>query len=324
MTTPMIKRLFFALVAALVPLGAAAQAYPAKPIHVVVPFPPGGPTDVLGRLLGQALGDAFGQTVVVENKVGAAGNIGVDAVAKAPPDGTTVGIIPAGNIAVNPTLFPSLPYKAADLAPVTMLATVDNVLVVNAESVPAKNVKELLDLAAKKPGTLSYASPGAGSQAHLAGALLELSTGVQLLHVPYRGIAPAVNDLVGGQVSMMFAPLQTALPFVRSGKLRALGVASQKRSPLLPELPTIAEQGVPKFEAVSWYALMVPTGTPADVIEKLSAATLRFLALPDTRAKLAAQGMDPGGGSPQDLAATVRAESARWSEVVRKQNIKPE
>ena len=324
MTTPMIKRFFLALVAALAPLVAAAQAYPAKPIHVVVPFPPGGPTDVLGRLLGQALGDTFGQTVVVENKVGAAGNIGVDAVAKAQPDGMTVGIIPAGNIAVNPTLFASLPYKASDLAPVAMLATVDNVLVVNAESVPAKSVKELLDLAAKKPGTLTYASPGAGSQAHLAGALLELSTGVQLLHVPYRGIAPAVNDLVGGQVSMMFAPLQTALPFVKSGKPRALGVASQKRSPLLPELPTIAEQGVPKFEAVSWYALMVPAGTPADVIEKLSAATMRFLALPDTRAKLAAQGMDPGGGSPQDLAATVRAESARWSEVVRKQNIKPE
>ncbi|HEV7577621.1 MAG TPA: tripartite tricarboxylate transporter substrate-binding protein, partial [Caldimonas sp.] len=215
-------------------------------------------------------------------------------------------------------------YKAADLAPVTMLATVDNVLVVNAEQVAAKNVRELLDLAAKKPGTLSYASPGAGSQAHLAGALLELSTGVQLLHVPYRGIAPAVNDLVGGQVSMMFAPLQTALPFIRSGKLRALGIASQKRSPLLPELATIAEQGVAKFEAVSWYALMVPAGTPADVIEKLHAATARLLALPDTRAKLAAQGMDAGGGSAQELASTIRSESARWSEVVKKQNIKPE
>jgi tripartite-type tricarboxylate transporter receptor subunit TctC len=262
--------------------------------------------------------------VVVDNKVGAAGNIGVDAVAKAPPDGTTLGIVPAGNIAVNPTLFANLPYKAADLAPVTMLATVDNVLVVNAETVPAKTLKELLDLAAKKPGTLSYASPGAGSQAHLAGALLELSTGVQLLHVPYRGIAPAVNDLVGGQVSMMFAPLQTALPFIRSGKLRAIGVASQKRSPLLPELATIAEQGVAKFEAVSWYALMVPAGTPGDVIDKLNAATTRFLALPETRAKLAAQGMDAAGGTAQELAATIRAESARWSEVVKKQNIKPE
>jgi tripartite-type tricarboxylate transporter receptor subunit TctC len=225
---------------------------------------------------------------------------------------------------VNPTLFANLPYKAADLAPVTMLATVDNVLVVNAETVPAKSVKELLELAAKKPGALSYASPGAGSQAHLAGALLELSTGVQLLHVPYRGIAPAVNDLVGGQVSMMFAPLQTALPHIRSGKLRAIGIASQKRSPLLPELPTVAEQGVAKFEAVSWYALMVPAGTPADVIEKLNVATTRFLALADTRAKLAAQGMDPAGGSAQELAATIRGESARWSEVVKKQNIKPE
>ena len=319
MTT--LRRFLVAVVAALAPLVVAAQA---KTIHVVVPFPPGGPTDVLGRLLGQSLADSLGATVVVDNKVGAAGNIGVDAVAKAPPDGATIGIVPAGNIAVNPTLFPTLPYKASDLAPVTMLATVDNVLVVNAEQVPAKNVRELLDLAAKKPGALSYASPGAGSQAHLAGALLELSTGVQLLHVPYRGIAPAVTDLVGGQVSMMFAPLQTALPHIRSGKLRALGIASQKRSPLLPDVPTIAEQGVAKFEAVSWYALMVPAATPSDVVDRLSAATVRFLASPDARAKLAAQGMDPGGGTPQELAATIRAESARWSEVVRKQNIKPE
>jgi len=318
------KRFLLALTAAAMPLLAAAQPYPAKQIHVVVPFPPGGPTDVLGRVLGQSLGETFGQTVVVDNKVGAAGNIGVDQVAKAAPDGYTIGIVPAGNVAVNPTLFPNLPYKAADLAPVTMLATVDNVLVVNAETVPARTMKELLDLAANKPGALSYASPGAGSQAHLAGALLELSTGVQLLHVPYRGIAPAVNDLVGGQVSMMFAPLQTALPHIRSGKLRAIGIASQKRSPLLPDLPTIAEQGVAKFEAVSWYALMVPAGTPADIVDKLSAATMRFLALPDTRAKLAAQGMDAAGGSAQDLAATIRSETARWSEVVRKQNIKPE
>ena len=318
------KRFLLALFAAALPLLAAAQAYPARQIHIVVPFPPGGPTDVLGRVLGQSLGETFGQTVVVDNKVGAAGNIGVDQVAKAAPDGYTIGIVPAGNVAVNPTLFPNLPYKGVDLAPVTMLATVDNVLVVNAETVPARTMKELLDLAAKKPGALSYASPGAGSQAHLAGALLELSTGVQLLHVPYRGIAPAVNDLVGGQVSMMFAPLQTALPFIKSGKLRAIGIASQKRSPLLPDLPTIAEQGVARFEAVSWYALMVPAATPADIVDKLSAATTRFLALPDTRAKLAAQGMDAGGGSAQELAATIRAETARWSDVVKKQNIKPE
>jgi tripartite-type tricarboxylate transporter receptor subunit TctC len=318
----MTRRLLLALALAAVPALAVAQTWPSKPIHVIVPFPPGGPTDVLGRLLGQSLGEAFGQQVIVDNKTGAAGNIGVDQIAKAPPDGYTIGVVPAGNIAVNPTLFPNLPYKAADLVPVTMLATVENVLVVNAEAVAARNVKELLALAAKSPGTLSYASPGAGSQAHLAGALLELSTGVKLLHVPYRGIAPAVNDLVGGQVSMMFAPFQTALPHIRSGKLRAIGVASPKRSALMPELPTVAEQGVANFEAVSWYALMAPAGTPADVIEKLSRETSRILALPATREKLTALGMDAGGGSPQQLAATVRAESARWSEVVTRQNIK--
>jgi tripartite-type tricarboxylate transporter receptor subunit TctC len=318
------KRLLLTLVAAALPALAAAQAYPAKPIHVVVPFPPAGPTDVLGRLVAQTLGDAFAQTVIVDNKVGAAGNIGVTQVAKAAPDGYTLGIIPAGNIAVNPSLFPDLPYKASELAPVTMLATAENVLVVNAEKVPAHTLKELLELAARQPGALSYASPGAGSQAHLAGALLELSTGVHLLHVPYRGIAPAVTDLIGGQVSMMFAPFQTVLPHIRSGRLRAIGVASPKRSPLMPELATIAEQGVPKFEAVSWYALMAPAGTPPDIVARLNSVTTSALARPDVKEKLAAQGMDAAGGSPEQLASTVQAESARWSEVIRKQNIKPE
>ncbi|MEO7008379.1 MAG: tripartite tricarboxylate transporter substrate binding protein [Caldimonas sp.] len=318
------KRLLFAVFVAALPWFATAQTYPTKPIHVIVPFPPGGPTDVLGRLVGQALGESFGQTVVVENKAGAAGNIGVGQVAKAAPDGYTLGVIPAGNIAVNPTLFADLPYKASELAPVTMLATVENVLVVNSEAVKAHTLKELLALAAAKPGSLSYASPGAGSQAHLAGALLELNAGVHLLHVPYRGIAPAVNDLLGGQVSMMFAPFQTVLPHIKSGKLRAIGVASLKRSALMPELPTIAEQGVPKFEAVSWYALMVPAGTPADIVAKLNAATARALARPDIREKLSGLGMDAGGGPAAQLAATVQTESVRWADVIHKQNIKVE
>jgi tripartite-type tricarboxylate transporter receptor subunit TctC len=318
------KRFLLALAAAALPCLAAAQAYPAKPIHVIVPFPPGGPTDVLGRQVGEALASALSATVVVENKAGAAGNLGVAQVAKAAPDGYTLGIVPAGNIAVNPALYPDLPYKASELAPVTMLATVDNVLVVNAEKVPAHTLKELLELAAKQPGALSYASPGAGSQAHLAGALLELDTGVKLLHVPYRGIAPAVNDLLGGQVSMMFAPFQIALPHIKSGQLRAIGVASLKRSPLLPELPTLAEQGVPKFEAVSWYALMVPAGTPGEIVARLNALTAQALARREIKDKLVALGMDPATGTPQELAATIQAESARWSEVIRKQNIKPE
>jgi tripartite-type tricarboxylate transporter receptor subunit TctC len=319
----MMKRLLSALLFALVSCCALAQGYPSRPLHVMVPFPPGGPTDVLGRVLGQGLSDALGQPAVVENKAGAAGNIGVDQLAKAAPDGYTLGIVPVGNIAVNPTLFTNLPYKASDLAPVAMLATVENVLVVN-PAVPAHNLKELLELAARKPDSLSFASPGAGSQAHLAGELLALSSNVRLLHVAYKGVGPAMNDLLGGQVTMMFAQVSSALPYIKSGKLRALGVASLKRSAVLPDVPTIAEQGVPEFEAVSWYALMVPAGTPREIVDKLNTETARLLAKPQLKERLAALGMDAGGGKPQELAAAIQRETARWSDVIRKRNIKAE
>jgi tripartite-type tricarboxylate transporter receptor subunit TctC len=317
----MMKRLLSALLLALASCCALAQAYPSRPLHVIVPFPPGGPTDVLGRVLGQGLSDALGQPAVVENKAGAAGNIGVDQLAKAAPDGYTIGIVPVGNIAVNPALFANLPYKASDLAPVSMLATVENVLVVNS-AVPAHNLKELLELAARKPDSVSFASPGAGSQAHLAGELLALSSNVRLLHVAYKGVGPAMNDLLGGQVTMMFAQMSSALPYIKSGKLRALGVASLKRSAVLPDVPTIAEQGVPGFEAVSWYALMVPAGTPREIVDKLDAETVRLLAKPELKERLAALGMDAGGGKPQELAAAIQRETARWSDVIRKRNIK--
>ena len=231
--------------------------------------------------------------------------------------------MPLGNIAVNPTLFPKLPYKASDLAPVAMLATVDNVLVVNA-AVPARSLRELQALAAQKPDALSFASPGAGSQAHLAGELLALQSNVQLLHVPYKGIGPALNDLLGGQVSMMFAQMSSVLPHLQSGKLRALGVASLKRSPVMPDVPTLAEQGLARFEAVSWYALMVPAGTPRPVIDRLNAETTRLFARPELKDKLAALGMTPAAGKPSDLAATIQAETVRWAEVIRQKNIKPE
>jgi tripartite-type tricarboxylate transporter receptor subunit TctC len=303
--------------------GAAAQAYPSKPLHVIAPFPPGGPVDVLGRVLAQGLSDAMGQPAIVENKVGAAGNIGIEQAAKAAPDGYTLVIVPLGNIAVNPALYPSLPYKASDLAPVTMLATVENVLVVNA-AVPARSVKELLALAAQKPGSLSFASPGAGSQAHLAGELLALNGGVQLLHVPYKGIGPAINDLLGGQVSMMFAQMSSVLPHIKSGKLRALGVASLKRSSVMPDTPTVAEQGLPRFEAVSWYALMVPAGTPRAVIDRLNTEAGKLFATPALKEKLAALGMDAATGKPSDLAAAIQADTQRWTDVIRQKNIKPE
>ncbi|SFU97443.1 Tripartite-type tricarboxylate transporter, receptor component TctC [Polaromonas sp. YR568] len=314
---------FLVLLLAAASFDVAAQTYPTKPLHVIAPFPPGGPVDVLGRVLAQGLSDAMGQPAIVENKVGAAGNIGIEQAAKAAPDGYTMAIVPLGNIAVNPALYPNLPYKTSDLAPVTMLATVENVLVVNA-AVPARSVKELLALAAQKPGSISFASPGAGSQAHLAGELMGLNGGVQLLHVPYKGIGPALNDLLGGQVSMMFAQMSSVLPHIKSGKLRALGVASLKRSPVMPDTPTIAEQGLPRFEAVSWYALMVPAGTPRAVVDKLNAETGKLFATPALKEKLAALGMDAATGRPSELAAAIQADTQRWTDVIRQKNIKPE
>ena len=307
----------------LLPLVVNAQAYPSKPIRWIAPFPPGGPVDLLARTVGQKLSEAWGQPVVIDNRPGAAGNLGVDLAAKAPPDGYTLVIVPTGNIVVNPALFPNLPYKQSDLAPVTMLATVENVLVVN-PSVPASSLRDLVGHAKANPGKLTFASPGAGAQAHLAGELLKLNAGIDMVHVPYKGTGPALNDLLGGQVSMMFSQLSSALPHVRSGKLRALGVASPKRSAVLPEVPTIAEQGFPSFEAVSWYALMVPAGTPAEVVRKLHAESARILRLPDVKEKLAGLGADPVGNAPEELAASIRSESARWAEVIRKQGIKAE
>jgi tripartite-type tricarboxylate transporter receptor subunit TctC len=323
------KRLLFALAACLAfvlaqaqtPSTGSAQAYPSRPVRIVVPFAPGGPADLLGRLAGQAITDGLGQPAVVDNRVGAAGNIGVDLIAKAMPDGYTLGIVPVGNIAVNPSLFPNLPYKASELAPVSLLATVENVLVVHA-SLPATSLASLLALARQKPDSLSFASAGAGSQAHLAGELMALDGKVSLVHVPYKGTGPALNDLVGGQVSMMFAQASSAVPFIQQGKLRPIGVASLKRSSVLPQVPTVAEQGMGGFEAVSWYALMAPAGTPKDIVDRLHAEMAKLLARPDTREKFAALGMEPGMGTPEQLATRITQETARWSDVVRKRSIK--
>ncbi|RDK11085.1 tripartite tricarboxylate transporter substrate binding protein [Cupriavidus lacunae] len=305
---------------AAIPALAQPPGYPVKPVRIVVPFAAGGPADVLGRAVGEGIAKAIGQSVLVDNKAGAAGTIGVDMVAKAAPDGYTLAVVPVGNIAVNPTLMPHLPYKPTDLAPVAMLATVENVLVVNAAT-PARSLADLRKLAMQKPGELSFASPGAGSQAHLAGELLQLDAHIKLNHVPYKGISPAMTDVVGGQVTMMFAPLSVALPYIKAGKLHALGVASARRSAILPEVPTIAEQGFPKFEAVSWYALMAPAGTPAEIVRKLSQHVDAVLADPSLKERLATLGMEAAGGTPQQLAATIQKESTRWAGVIRQRNI---
>ncbi len=325
----MIKRFVLAasaaasLLFAAAPSPATAQPYPSRPVHVVVPFAPGGPVDVLARVLGQDFGEAWSQPFVVDNRAGAAGNIGVDYLAKAAPDGYTIGIVPAGNIAVNPSLFPNLPYKASDLQPVAMLATVENVLVVGADS-PAKSLKDLLAMAAARPDSVSFASPGAGSQAHLAGELMALEGKVRMIHVPYKGTGPALNDVIGGQVTMMFGQMSSVLPLIRGGKLRAVGVASLKRSATLPDVPTVAEQGMPRFEAVSWYALMVPAATPKAVVDRLAAESATMLAKPAIREKFAGLGLEPGGGTPQALAATIGTETARWADVIQKKNIRAE
>ena len=317
------KRFFLLAMAALLPSLASAQDYPNRAIKIIIPFPPGGPTDLLGRAIAQGLSEAWGQPVLAENKPGAAGNLGVDLAAKSPADGYTLAVVPAGNISVNPTLFPKLPYKQSDLAPITMLATVENVLVVN-PGVPAKNMAELVALAKAKPGSLTFASPGAGAQAHLLGEMLSVEAGVQLVHVPYKGIGPALNDLLGGQVSMMFPQTSSALPHIQAGKLRAIGVTSLKRSQVLPDTPTIAEQGYLKIDAKSWYALMAPAGVPKEIINKLSQECARILRRPDVKERLAGLGADVVGGTPEELAAVIQAETALWGGLIRRQGIKVE
>ena len=300
-----------------------AQSWPQKPVRVIVPFAPGGASDLMPRLVGEKLTAMWGQSVLIENRPGAAGNIGMEAGAKAAPDGYTLLAAPNGNLVVNPHMYSRLAYDVfKDLAPVTRIAAVQNVLVVNPD-VPARTVKELVTLAREKPGTLNFASPGNGSQAHVAVELLKLQLGLDLVHVPYQGVGPAMKDLLGGRINLMVAQVPAALPYIKSGKLRALGVASSAPLAALPEVPSIAAAaGLPGFEAVSWYALMAPAGTPREVIAKIHSDVAKALQMPDVRERLAGMGAEPSGESPAELAARIKAESDRWGEVVRKANIK--
>lgn len=302
---------------------AHAQSYPAKPLRIIVPFAQGGAADLLSRMVGQRLQETWGQAVVVENRTGANGNIGMEAAAKSAPDGYTLVQVPNGNIVVNPNLFAKLPYEQKDFTPVAQIARVENVLIVN-PGVAAHSVTELLALARSQPGRLSFGSPGVGSQAHLAGEFLRLRASVDLIHVAYKGVGPAINDLLGGQISMMFAAVPSALPHIKSGKLRALGLASLQRSPVMPEVPTVAEQNLPGFEAVSWYSIMAPAGTPREIIDRINAEIARMLEQPETRDKLAGIGATPIGGTPEQLAAVIREESARYADLFKRAGIRAE
>ena len=312
------------LLAGAAPLALAQASYPSQPIKLIVPFPPAGGTDTVARLLVEKITTGSGWTFVVDNRPGAGGNIGLDAVAKSKPDGYTIGMGQTANLAINPTLYPKMPYNAlADFVPVALVAGQPLVLVVKAES-PYKNLAEMVAAAKAKPGALSMASAGSGTVGHLAGELFAQRAGVKLLHVPYKGAAPAATDLMGGQVNIFFATPQTAIPLVKGGKLRALAVTSAKRVPVLPDVPTVDESGYKGFEATDWKALVAPAGTPSDVVKRLNAAAEKALSQPDTLSKLLAEGSVPLGGSPERFAQFLKAENGRWGDAIRKAGVKLE
>ena len=293
-----------------------AAAYPSKPIHIVVTFSTGGAPDILARLIGERLSVVWNQPVIIDNKPGAGGNTGADSVAKAAPDGHTIVVGTVGTHAINAALYPKMPYDTVkDFAPVTLLATTPNMLVVN-NNVPAKTLKEFIALG-KKEGKMSFASAGSGTSIHVSGELFKTMTGIDMEHIPYKGRATAIPDLLGGRVTMMFDNMPSSLPLVREGKLRALGVTSAKRSAAAPDIPTIAEQGLPGFEAVSWFAFFVPAGTPKPVIDKLQAEVKRTLELPGIGKRLAEMGLDPVGSSPEELGAYQASEMVKWAKVVK-------
>ncbi|WP_420992935.1 Bug family tripartite tricarboxylate transporter substrate binding protein [Cupriavidus sp. 30B13] len=301
---------------------ARADSYPSKPIRLVVGFPSGGAPDILARIFSEKI--SLGQPVVVDNKPGAGGNIGAEAVAHAAPDGYTLAMGTVGTHSINGALYARMPYDMVkDFTPVILVASTPNVLVVN-PAVPARNVQELIALAKAKPGGLTFGTPGVGTSLHVAGELFNSMAGVKITHVPYKGRAMAIPDLLGGHITMMFDNLPSALPVVKEGKLRALGVTSARRSPSAPEIPTLAEQGLPGFEADSWFAIFAPANTPKDVIARLNAELNRIYTLPDVQAKLKTLGLDPVLGTPEKLAAYQHSEIAKWAKVVKESGAKAE
>lgn len=299
------------------PALAKADAYPAKTIRIIAPFPPGGPADILSRIIAGKLSQSWSQQVIVENRPGAGGNIGAEAVAKSEPDGYTLLLGFVGTHAINPSLYGKMPYdNVKDFEPVAQVATVTIVLVVN-PSVAASSVKELIALARAKPGQLTFGSPGNGTPQHLAGELFNTMAGVDMLHVPYKGAVPALTDLLGGRLSMIFSSMPPALPHVRSGKLRALGVTSLERTPAAPELPTVAESGVPGYVVNNWYGILAPRGTPKEVVAKLNAEIVKIMKMPDVKESLSAQGAESFTGTPDQFATYIKDETAKWAKIVK-------
>jgi|LNFM01.1.fsa_nt_gb tripartite-type tricarboxylate transporter receptor subunit TctC len=295
----------------------SAQSYPAKTVRVIIAYPAGGGVDFVARLLSQRLSESWGQQVVVDSRPGGGGNIGTQIASRAPADGYNLLLSPLGPLVINPSLFSKLPFDPArDFDPVTSLISALNLLVVH-PSLPVKSVKELVALAKARPGQLKFASSSHGNTDHLAGELFKSLAGVDMVHVPYKGGAPATLDLVAGQVEVFFGPVQNVISNVQAGRLRMLAAATAKRWPTMPDLPTIAEAGVPGFAVENWYGMLVPARTPKEIIATLNTELLRVLALPDVRERLASNGMIPFPSTPEQFAAYIKAETAKWAKVVK-------
>jgi tripartite-type tricarboxylate transporter receptor subunit TctC len=306
-----------AAAASLLPLSAGAQAYPNKPITIIVPFSAGGTTDILARIVGQALTAELGQSVVIDNRAGAGGNIGGQMAARAAADGYTLFMGTVGTHAINESLYKKMPFNPIkDFAPLTRVANVPNLLVAH-PSQPFKTVQEMIAYAKANPGKLNFGSSGSGSSIHLSGELFKSMAKVDMVHIPYKGSAPAVNDLLGNQIAIMFDNMPSAISHVRAGKLRPIAVTTAKRSPELPDVPTIAEAGVPGYEATSWFGLFAPAKTPAPIVAQLNKAIVKVLNQPDVKQKIADQGGDIVSETPEQFAAFIKAETAKWGKVVK-------
>jgi tripartite-type tricarboxylate transporter receptor subunit TctC len=300
----------------IIALPVLAQSYPTKPIRLVLPYPPGGGTDVIARPLAQKLTEQLGQQVIVDNRGGAGGNIGMEFVAKSPADGYTLLFALTAQYAVNPSLYPKLPYDPVrDYAPISLLANAPYLLVVH-PALPAKSVAELVALVKARPGQLSYSSSGNGSGAHLAGEMLRSLARVEIVHVPYKGAGPAMPDLIAGQVQLSFITYTAAGPHIKTGRLRALGVTTAKRSPTLPDLPAIGET-VAGYDSAVWYGFAAPAGTPSEVVSKLNTEVLRVLAAPDFRSRITLEAVSPIGSTPEEFGSFMKSEIVRWAKVVR-------
>ena len=323
----LIARLFLGFLAAAAcgaVLAQAAANYPNKPVRLIVPFPPGGGNDIVARTVGRKLTDSFAQQVVIDNRGGASGNIGAETAAHAAPDGYTLFLGGIGSHGINPGLHARLPYDPVkDFAPISLIGSAPLLAVVPL-SLPAKSLGEFIQLAKMRSGQLNFASSGTGTIAHLAAELLNLSAKIKVQHVPYKGTGPALTDLLGGQVQIMFNSAVSMLPQVRAGRLRAIAMTGARRSPAMPDLPTVAESGVPGYEATSWYGVLAPAGTPRPIVDKISHEITKVVQMPDVRERLIGDGAEPAGTSPAEFAAHIKRELARWAKVIQEANIRVE